>query len=287
MTWLSLLRYASIERVIRHYVRWASEDAELIVLNMRRYASTTGKDSYLIQRFLLEQMNVVARGLLRRQFCHQEHDLPRTIHPLLWFLGWLIAIAGALFFIIWILFWGTNNDGSSILNWGVNLALHLIAEIFLIALIRILIVNVLLVDLLRPFLQSAYSWFKRLPSDRDILQKRAFRRASVYPNQTDDGMGTISIYQHISPVCIASRYPEFEDLSSSKTICNIQDVDMLHLQRSSGGEEVYAMDEKDVTGRTQQTRGSTHGIFDMVRENHPQNPSNLPSAHEELEAGRN
>jgi hypothetical protein len=116
----------------------------------------------------MEQFDFASRLSLRRQFCHYSHDLPKVIHPIPWLFAWFFVVGTSsngnctfpmltlytigvdLFFIYWILQWGIINDGLSLADWGANFALHLTEEIVFVALLRIFVINIVIIELIRP-----------------------------------------------------------------------------------------------------------------------------------------
>lgn len=221
---LSSLLYDSVATCVRGRMEDARYASHVVAENMRRYKDDSTKESYLIQYFTMEQVHFIARISLRRHFSHSDTELPSAVHPILWALGWVFILAFILFFIYWILAWGNSNASISINNWGINIAIHFIAEMFLLVTFRIFIINILMIEIIRPVLQKIYNRFVNV-SGLDIAESK--RRAS---SLTDNGMAmNLSLLQFISPTGIVSRNFSFKRLISARVISSIGDLEIYYL----------------------------------------------------------
>ena len=95
---------------------------------------------------------------------HYVLEPPASVHPLTWILAWLFEVFCVLFFVTWILQWGFQANTHSVSSWGINCALTLVSEIFLVNSIRIFFLNVFVVELSRPMLKKLYEYLRHLKS---------------------------------------------------------------------------------------------------------------------------
>ena len=221
---VSSLLYGSVGACVRARMEDAMYAAHIVAENMRRYKDESTKESYLIQYFTMEQVHFIARISLRRHFCHYETELPTSIHPIVWACGWICILAFIVFFIYWILAWGDSNASMSLNNWGINIVLHFIEEMLLLVVIRIFIINILVIEIVRPILQRLYNRFLNI-SGLNIAESK--RRAS---SLNEGGLATnLSLLQFISPTGIVSRDLSFKKLVSAQVINSIGDLEMYYL----------------------------------------------------------
>jgi hypothetical protein len=207
-TW-SLLRFGNhIRSCVGYHVHRSNIAANMIIANMNRYNDDRLKEAYLIQHHIMEQLDKFSRICVRREFVHFCRDLPRPIHPFAWLLGWVFTIAVMLFFIVWILQWGTQTTDRTITNWGINFSLNFIQEVFLVAVIRLFIINVLVIEMVRP----ALARIRQRLLDQDKANERDVQ---------EDGNTTI--YQHVSPSLIAAHHVAVDDLPGAIVLRSLRD----------------------------------------------------------------
>ena len=231
---ISALRYDSVGSCVRAKIEDAIYAAHIVAENMRRYKDDSTKESYLIQYFTMEQVHFIARISLRRHFCHYETELPTSIDPIVWACGWIFILAFILFFIYWILALGNSNASISLNNWGINIVLHFIEEMLLLVVMRIFVINVLVIEIVRPVLQRLYSRFLNI-SGLNIAESK--RRAS---SLNEGGLATnLSLLQYISPTGIVSRDLSFKKLVSAQVINSIGDLEMYYLSADDLVEQQY------------------------------------------------
>jgi hypothetical protein len=135
---------------------------------MNRYQEESVKSTYLLQHYIINHFSFVTRTALQREFHHSDRDLPQPIHPIFWILGWTFEILCVLFFIAWILQWGTAVDAGGIGGWGINFALTLAEEIFIISLIRLFVINICVLELARPGLQRLHSHLLHMQNRKHV-----------------------------------------------------------------------------------------------------------------------
>ena len=159
LTWLSRQRFSDVHSCIRYHVKSSVVCCRGILLNMQRYEDIPERHSYLIQRFLMERFSFFYRVSLYRSFAHSVYEFPQTIHPLSWVLGWLFVIGSVVFFLVWVLLWGSANaHGAVVRNWGINFPLTIFQEVLFFSVLRIFFVNILAIDTIRPRLQNVQTF---------------------------------------------------------------------------------------------------------------------------------
>lgn len=242
----SALMHGTVSDRVAAVVRRSCQSAAVIIDNMRRLQRPSAKESYLLQHFIMEQFSPLYRVTLRRQFCHYAFDLPKRIHPLPWLLAWVFVISVDLFFIVWILLWGTSNNSMTLANWGANFGSTMFEEVFIVSFIRIFILNVVVVELMRPTLRRVYGWVLSRGAEVDLeaLPGTALpvRGLAVHEGEphalTNDakqrtGFVTESyVLQYVSAARIVASHPEFAHLASAAVIHGIQDDEYVHLDNA-------------------------------------------------------
>ena len=225
---------SDINDCIRYSVEKSLKDAREIQLNMEQYSNVSDKESYFIQHFLINRFSFLFRVSLSRYFAHSIRDVPKTIHPILWLLGWLFIIASLIFFIAWILWWGNAHAHSStISNWGVNFALSNLQEGFIFSMARIFFVNVLAIETIRPQLENMH---KYLTAKAGKQGNKGGTTENINIRSKENDENKHFLLQYLDPLLWAAK------LSDSPRFTTIADSD---LSKLSDGAEIPLDDDVD------------------------------------------
>ena len=147
LTFLSALRFRSnIRSCVGHHVRRARSAALILLTNAQCYPDQLEKGIYLAQVYILEHFDYLTQTSLKRAFLHFTAEHPLTIHPVPWLIAWLFELGCIVFFIFWILKWGDTATIDTVASWSTNFVLSLAQEIFIVSVIRILAINVLVIE---------------------------------------------------------------------------------------------------------------------------------------------
>ena len=217
LTIYSRLWWADVYDCIRYSVERSLQDARETQLNMEQYANVSEKESYLIQHFFISRFSILYRVSLSRFFAHRAREIPKTIHPIPWILGWFFIIASLFSFIGWILWWGTAHAHSStISNWGINVALINFQEVFIYSVARIFFINVLAIETIRKYLNNLHKYFIA-KAEKSSMEKRTIRA----PGGGDPGRHFL--LQYLDPQLWAAK------LSGILYFDNVSDSDVSNL----------------------------------------------------------
>ena len=229
LTSYSKLWYADVHHAIRYRVERSLEDAREIQLNMEQYSEVSQRESYLIQHFLINRFSFLYRVSLTRYFAHRARDIPQTIHPVPWILGWFFIIASIISLIAWILWWGNAHAYSTtISNWGINFALSNVQEVFIFSVARIFFINVLAIETIRPRLENIHKYL-----NAKAAEESSKRRPSLGTEERDDGKHFL--LQYLDPLLWAAR------LSGCRHLADVPDAD---LSRLSNGTPIHLNDDE-------------------------------------------
>ena len=222
LTLYSKLWRSDVNSCIRYHVQRSLKNAREIQRNMEQYSSVLEKESYLIQHFLINRFSFLFRVSLTRYFAHFTRDVPQTIHPVPWILGWLFIIASIISFLAWILWWGNKHSHSAtISNWGINFALINFQEVFIFSVARIFFVNVLAIETIRPQLENMHKYLTAM------AKESSKRSAARVPREGDPCKPCL--FQYLDPLLWAAK------LSGAHNFDHVADADLLKL---SDGEPV-------------------------------------------------
>ena len=227
LTMYSKLWWADVNQCIRYRVEKSLGEARELLLNMQQYSEDSQKESYLAQHFLINRFSYIYRVALSRHFDHRARDVPQTIHPVLWILTWLFIIASLIFFIAWILRWGTAHDQSNtVSNWGINILLSNIQEVLIFSISRIFFINVLAIETIRPYLKNIHKYLvaKAEQGNKKRTLKETQRRED----------GQYFLLQYLDPLLWAAN------LSGSRFFTAVPDAD---LSKLSNGIAVNVVDD--------------------------------------------
>ena len=160
---LSRIRFRSMNSCIKYRIHQSYLNAFQILRTMKSLPNTSQRYPYLIQHFTMERFSSIFKISLFRYFGHSACDLPQTVHPVAWILGWLFVMASMVFFIVWIFKWGFSYERNAIIvNWGINILLSNLYDVLLFSIIRITVVNLVLIRTIRPELSSIKLYLENL-----------------------------------------------------------------------------------------------------------------------------
>ena len=174
-----------------HHVRRASSAALILLTNVHCFPDQLRKGIYLTQMYTLEHFDYLTQTSLKRIFLHFTAERPLTIHLVPWLIAWMFELGCIVFFIFWILKWGDTATIETVASWSTNFILSLAQEIFIVSVIRILAINVLVIEWARPSLRRIHGHLTTFVEERNL----------VVVNDDDS-----HIIQHISPSLIASKH---------------------------------------------------------------------------------
>jgi hypothetical protein len=174
------------------------------------------RDSFIIQKFVMEQFTPVQRFALKKQleFCGKIRPSSVPLHQFV--IGWFVTIVGILFFIGWIIYWCVHtNKAVTERAWGGIYGTIVAQYIFWLNPIKIMILHVGLPDSMRPRLRAIHK----------TLTNVATRDAATGPADF-----SFKVCQHTSPACRAARTADAFGLPASKILRLINDNDVLACQ---------------------------------------------------------
>lgn len=231
LTLLSKLRWTDVSQCIRYHVEKSLESACEILVNMQRYSGDAQKESYLIQHFLISRFSFVHRVSLYRHFAHRARDFPLPIHPVIWLLAWLFIVASLMFFVVWILQWGTAHaHGTTIKNWGLNFLLSNAQDVLIFSVARIFFINVLAIETIRPSLVRINNY---------LIAKVAENATRTSTQREDEENGIFKLNQYLEPPLWAAK------LAGSQALSAINDADLTKLAKGSDVVSTHDMDRDD------------------------------------------
>ena len=216
LTKYSKLWWTDTNQCIRFYVERSLKEAREIQRSMEQYSKVSEKESYLIQHFLINRFSFLHRASLKRFFSHRTRDVPRTIHPVPWLLGWLFIIASLFGFVAWLLWWGISRaHDATVSNWGVNLALINFQEAFIFSVARIFFINVLAIEMIRPRLKNLHKYL--------IAKAEETRGKGTSRVSNERERSRHFLLQYLDPLLWAAK------LSGTHTFDNVSDSDVSKL----------------------------------------------------------
>ncbi len=240
LTTFQRLFFSTPRDCIAYYLMNSRQQAYELVSDLDKFgpAEEDLQESYLMQSFVIEQFSIIPKAALKRHFFQYARSIPKPIHPVFWLLGWIYVIGGMLYMLYFVLLWGSNNDGISLSAWGTNFALETLHACFITSTLRLLIFNVMAIELLRNRLvgiyQNTQSMANDICSDTEVMQSER------------EGSRLIQLF---SPSCIAARWAKIQNLFLCRVLRSLMDEDVAMMreqyrdQRLEG--ELIAADEND------------------------------------------
>ena len=231
LTWLSGRRFTDVHSCIRYHVKSSVAGCRRILQNMQRYEDVPERHYYLIQRFLMERFSFFYRVSLYRSFAHSVYEFPQTIHPLSWVLGWLFVIGSVVFFLVWILLWGSANaHGAVVRNWGINFLLTIFQEVLFFSVLRIFFLNILAIDTIRPQLKNMQTFLvSKTGTDEEKLSGEVRVEGRNY------------LLQYLEPSLLAAK------LTGARHLETISDAELWKLSVGSerAADDTFAAEDED------------------------------------------
>ena len=246
LSWLSRRRFTDVHACIRYHVKSSVASCRSILLNMQRYEGVPEKQAYLIQRFLIERFSFFYRVSLYRNFNHSAYEFPRTIHPIAWIVGWLIVIGSVLFFVIWVLLWGSANaHGAVVRNWAINFSLANLQEVFIFSVARIFFLNIFAIDTIRPRLERLRALLvSKTAADEELLAEGISVEGQSY------------LLQYLEPSLLAAK------LADARQLETISDAELWKLSKGPPAtvEDRLTADEDYVMDATFISKGISYSV---------------------------
>ena len=206
--------YPNVHVCIRRHVTSALANARRIVSSMKKDSDVQLQDSFFIQHFVMERYNLIDRLSLYRLFALRAHEVPRTIHPVTWVLAWLFVVSFLLFFIVWILQWGTARAQDFIItSWGTNFLLSNVLEKLIFTVARIFFINVLPIERLRPQLKHMKTC---------LTLKAASKPISANESSVEEE-GRHFLLQYLEPSLLAANFAG-SDILKALSDADIYDI---------------------------------------------------------------
>jgi len=169
------------------------------------------KDICLTQHFVLECLTPIRRFALSLEFFIFD-GTPDDCSPLGWAVSWTFYIMFLAFFWYWIFAWGVKQGGAVVKNWGMSFLISFVMDAFGISLIRILILDVISIDAMRPQLRVI----------RRVLEQVGI----TYCQENQDRPNEVRVVQTLSPACRAARTFAAKSLASAKILRHLDDLDV-------------------------------------------------------------
>ena len=169
------------------------------------------KDTRLIKYFILECLSPFKRHSLKVNSAGFEDVTGKRPSWFIYILSWIFIVSALSFFVCWIFAWGVYEGSAVVSVWGAVLGTSLAKDIFLVQITKTFVLYYLPAQAMQPQLlrirqvlgDISMSFINR--TDDMIEEDEELRRA------VDD----ISVVQHMSAACRASRSAELSELSSS------------------------------------------------------------------------
>jgi hypothetical protein len=206
LTLLSSLRFKGIRSCVAYHICKSRQSARLIIENIHRYSDSKVVESYVLQQYILEHFGFISQLALKRQFSHDIIDLPLPIHPLVWLMAWLLVVGSLLFMSVWIILWSITRGSLSISQWGVNVAVNIFLEVFVISIIKIILIDILLIEILRYYLNNIHN--KLLDECKEDDNK----------SETTDTSISTDPFQFASPARLAANHSFFDGYASIRKL---------------------------------------------------------------------
>ena len=170
------------------------------------------KDVALMREFILEQVSFIYQFALRKKFSKIDGMPPKSIHPLYWILAWIYTIGVFLFVLYWVFSWGLKNNGSTLNSWGIGCIVAIVQKLFVADLAKVCIMSVFALMSVKPQLRVI----------KNVINDRALALIQDSIDIIDD----VSVVQHFSSACRASRMRGLNKLPSSVILQSMTDADV-------------------------------------------------------------
>jgi hypothetical protein len=178
------------------------------------------KDEALTQFFVLEQFSAFKQYALSSQLFNFAVTTALPVDPLHWILAWAFIFGSLLFFLYWTLMWGVSTDGSTIEAWGINFAISVIQDLFLVQVFRLYVLYMISAITIKPQLTAIYNTLQRLAIE-------------YVQDELPDAFGVIRVVQHVSPACRVAKLKIAESLAAGQILRHIDDRDISNFRTAS------------------------------------------------------
>ena len=252
LTLLQRLFFSSPRDCITYYLRNSRLQAYELISDLGRFgpAEEDLQESYLMQSFIIEQFSIIPKAALRRHFFQYARSVPKLIHPLPWLAGWIYVLGSLVYIFYFVLLWGSVNDGISLNAWGTNFALETLHACFVTSTLRILIFNVMAMEILRYRLvgiyQSTLSMVGDVCNDDDVMESER------------EGSRLVQLF---SPSCIAARWAKSQSLIVGSILRSLMDDDVAMMRDKHGDHGLH--------GKTNVAEGDDDEVLQDVISKHP------------------
>lgn len=220
---LHRLYYKSPRDKIEWKIKRARERMNSILIDLDYFVEGEEDcmDTLLIQSFILEQVDPIRRFALKREFFKFDTAAPGYVNGYVYLAAWAFMMFVWMYLVGWLFQWIITNRGLTANAWAKQLGFVLFQEIVLNELLGIYIMNVLVMDSIRPQLQVIYDVLN------NILYTKICQQIDVTP-------GVIRLCQHLSGACRAARHPKVNSLPASQLLLRIDDSDIKRFHATHG-----------------------------------------------------
>lgn len=216
------LMYGTPRNRLEQKIAKARKKASAIEQQLEEFQDieTDLKDIALIQHFILEQLTPIRRYALKLEFFIFD-GTPDETGPLKWIIAWCFYSGCLMFFVYWLFAWGVKQGGTVLMNWGMNFLIGAMMDIFGVSVLRILILDIIGLDAIRPQLR--------------VIRRVLTHVGITYCQENTDRSREVRIVQHMSPACRAARTFAAKSLASAQILRHIDDLDVERCRENRSG----------------------------------------------------
>jgi hypothetical protein len=217
LTWMQWLTFGTPRKRIERKLKRVRERTKGIIEDMEMFVEGEEdcKDTLLIQNFILEQLSPFKRYALRHEFFQVDTAIPGFINGWVWLSAWAFIVLVWMFLVYWTIMWALNNSNVTVDAWAYQIIFVLLQEIFINELLQIFIVNVVVIEALRPQLRRIYFALNTV-----IVSKMADLKTT---DRLQGYRDNLRVVQHMSAACRAAR--KHPDLPASQLLMRVDDND--------------------------------------------------------------
>jgi hypothetical protein len=190
------------------------------------------KDGILVQTFILERFPTLKRHALKKFLFAFDRIAPPPINALIWFITWTLISLLLTFYIYWIFAWGVSNGGTTLTQWALNFIIGFAQEVFFIQPMRILIFELLALEMMRPQLLSIHRTLADVAVGLAMTKQQFDSVPSPDLTHSDGKYTRLKVVQYTSGACSAARRAAAANLPGALVLHQLDD---LHLQRCTEG----------------------------------------------------
>ena len=217
LTWMQRLTFGTPRKRIERKLKAVRRRVQGILGDMEMFVEGEEdcKDTLLIQNFILEQLSPFKRYALRHEFFQIDTAVPGFVNGYAWLMAWAFIVMVWIFLIYWVILWALNNSDVTVNAWAYQIVFVIIQEIFINELLQIFIVNVVVIEVLRPQLRRIYFALNTVIVSKMTDVVSTDRRQGKREN--------LRVVQHMSASCRAARkHPE---LPAAQLLMRVDDND--------------------------------------------------------------